>query len=281
LAVALGLVWPGEHLVMESDPSGGALSFRMRHAHTGELLEPEPTVASLGAVARLGLPPNGLMRFTQPTTLGVAVIPGPLTAERYAPLRSLWPQIATELCSWRGTVVADLGRMQPGHAALPVARAATAVLLVGRSDVEGLFGLRERAVELAHVLGDPDRERPSVAVVVTGAPDTRREALRSAEAMLAAAGSPVPVAGFFAQDPAGARALWAGQVTRRLAGGELIRSARSIAETVMGWWPALAAPAEVPDTDDAGAVPAPGPGRDLPAPSVNPFLRLEGQAVVR
>ena len=252
LAVALGLVWPGEScLVMECDPSGGVLSFRMQHAEIGGLLQPEPTVASLAAVVRRGLPADGVRRFCQPTTLGVPVIPGPLTAQRWVPVRGLWPQIAQELADWPGTVIADLGRMQPGNAALPVAQAATAVLLVGHADAEGLFGLRDRAATLAHVLGDPDRERPSVAVVVTDAGAHRRTAVKAAGQMLAAAGSPVPVAGFFAQDPAGAERLWAGEVNRKLARSELIGSARSLAETVIGWWPQLAGQAE-PD-----AVPPP------------------------
>jgi len=272
LAVALGLVWPGQQcLVMECDPSGGVLSFRMQHAELGGLLQPEPTVASLAAMVRLGLPEDGLLRFCQPTSLGVAVVPGPLTAQRWVPVRGLWPQIAQELAAWPGTVIADLGRMQPGNAALPVAQAATAVLLVGHANAEGLFGLRDRAATLAHVLGDPGRERPSVAVVVTDSPAQRSTAVKAAGHMLAAAGSPVPVAGFFARDPAGAQRLWAGEVNRKLAKSELISSARSLAETVIGWWPQLA------DRDDASAPPpTPAPA---PAPAESGVDRLEAAKV--
>lgn len=265
LAVALGLVWPGERcLVVECDPSGGVLSFRMQHAQLGGLLRPEPTTASLAAATRTGAPINdGLLRFCQPTSLGVSVIPGPLTAQRWVPLRGLWPQIAQELASWPGTVIADLGRLQPGNAALPVAQAATSILLLGHSDAEGLFGLRDRAATLAHVLGDPGRERPSVAVVVIDSPAQRRTAVKAAEQLLAAAGSPVPVAGFFAQDAAAAERLWIGEVNRKLAKSELIGSARSLAETVIGWWPQLADRAEVaasgPLIDPVGAsVSSPG-----------------------
>ena len=279
LAVALGLVWPGERcLVMECDPSGGVLSFRMQHAELGGLLQPEPTAASLAAVARRGLPADGLLRFCQPTTLGIPVIPGPLTAQRWVPLRGLWPQIAQELADWPGTVIADLGRLQPGNAALPVAQAATSVLLVGHADAEGLFGLRDRAATLAHVLGDPDRERPSVAVVVTDSPAHRRTAIKAAGEMLAAAGTPVPVAGFFAQDPAAAQRLWAGEVNRKLAKSELISSARSLAETVIGWSPQLAVPAEpavpVPSAP-AGSVadPLEAAAQPTAATGVGPFGR--------
>ncbi len=257
LAVALGLVWPGEHLVVEADPAGGVLTFRMRHARSGQMLEPEPGVTSLGAAARLGLPASAVPSYGQPTTLGVSVIPGPLSAERSTALRGLWPQIAAELHDWPGTAITDLGRLQPGHPGLPVAKAATSVLLVGRADVEGLFGLRERAAAMVQVLGDPDRDRPSVAVVVTGPANTRKEALAAAGQMLTTVGSPVSVAGFFAVDPAGAKALWAGEVTRKLAGSELIRSARSIAERVIAWWPQLAAtPPPAPEQPPAPPPPA-------------------------
>ena len=178
--------------MLEADPSGGVLGFRMQHAESGELLRPEPTVASLAAVARLGLPADGLPRYTQPTTLGVPVIPGPLTAERYVPLRSLWGQIAVEVAGWQGTAVADLGRMQPGNPALPVAKAATAVLLVSGTDLEGLFHLRERAVELAQVLGDADRDARPVAIVVTGPAKRRREACAGGGADAGRGGLPDP-----------------------------------------------------------------------------------------
>ena len=239
LAVALGLVWPGQRVVLEADPSGGMAMFRMFRADTGEVLSLEPSVASLGAACRLGLPADGAVRYAQPTSLGVDVVPGLLTPERYAPMRNLWPQVGSELAAWRGTVIADLGRMQPGNAALPVARAATCVLLLGRATTEGLFGLRERAADLVHQLGDPTRERPSLAVVVTGPTSKRKPAVRSADEMLTAAGIPVPVLGFWAEDRAGAEGLWAGMLTRRVAGSDLVRSARSIAEGVIQRYPHL------------------------------------------
>ena len=138
LAVALGLVWPGRRLVMEADPSGGSLTFRHpRCRDPAGCSALEPSVASLGAACRLGLSPAAVARYVQPTTLGVDVIPGLLTPERYEPIRGLWPQIGAKLAGWPGTVIADLGRMQPGNAAMPVAQAATAVLLLGRARHRG------------------------------------------------------------------------------------------------------------------------------------------------
>ena len=65
--------------------------------------------------------------------------------------------------------------------------------------------------------------------------------------MLASIGSPAPVVGFVARDPAGARGLWAGELTRRFAGSDLVRTARATAESVLAAWPEL-----VPVAPEAG-----------------------------
>ena len=90
-------------------------------------------------------------------------------------------------------------------------------------------------------------------MVVTGRPRQRKEALAQARYLLDAVGSPIPVAGFLPDDPAGAEALERGEVTRRLLGTELVRAARSLAETVLGWWPQLVA---TPDTNETVAAQA-------------------------
>ena len=55
LAVALGLVWPVPRLVLEADPAGGDLAFRMRHTDGGGPLNPDPSAATLAAAVRAGL----------------------------------------------------------------------------------------------------------------------------------------------------------------------------------------------------------------------------------
>ena len=54
LATALALVWPGRRLLVETDPAGGTAGFRLHHRDTGELLQPDPSLAALAAAARLG-----------------------------------------------------------------------------------------------------------------------------------------------------------------------------------------------------------------------------------
>ena len=255
LATALGLVWPGERVLLDADAAGGDLPFRLWSAGPGaprERLSSSPSIASLATAARLGLTAAGPMPFAQDTSLGVPTVPGALSTERFRPLRGMWPRVAAELAAWPGAVIADLGRLQPGNDALPVAQQSTAVLLVTRVDLESLAHLRDRAAELAGSVGDPGRDRPPVGVVVTGPPKARRFSLEQASQVLASIGSPVPVVGFLPDDPVGVQGLWAGVMTRRFAGSDLVRSARSVAESVLTSWPSLI-PAVTPASGPGGA----------------------------
>ena len=253
LATVLGMVWPGLRAVVEADTAGSDLSFRLHPAADtpDSHLAPDPSVAGLATAARLGLSAAGPVPFAQDTSLGVPVVPGVLSAERFRALRSLWPGLGQALAGWPGTVLADLGRLSAGGAAVPVAQASTAVLLLTRADLEGLFHVRDKVVELSGILGPGEGDRVRVGVVVTAPVKVRRAAIEQVEQVLASIGSPTPVLGCLAQDPAAAQALWAGVVTRRLAGSDLVRSARSVAESVLTTWPSLAAAAT-----DVGSSPA-------------------------
>lgn len=248
LAMALGMVWPGDRAVLDADTAGGDAPFRLWTASREQRLAPSPSIAELSTAARLGLTPKGPMPFTQDCSLGVPVIPGLVSADRYRPMRAMWPRLAEQLAAWPGTVIADLGRLQPGNPALPLAIAATALLVVTRVDLEGLARMRERAAELAATVGDPNHERTPVGVVVTGPRRNRGFSVDQVRQVLLSVGSPVQVIGHWSQDQAGAQALWDGQVTRRLAGCDLIRSARSVAESVLAAWPALLP--QRPDEDE-------------------------------
>ncbi len=267
LAMVLGMVWPGERLVLEADPSGGDLAFRARHVEGGGLLAAEPTVLSLAADARTGLPDGTLAQYAQPTTVGVPVIHGPPGAAAFVPMRGLWPVVASEAARWSGTVIADLGRLQPGNAALPLAKAATAVLVLAQVSVESLYHLRERVQDLSAIIGDPSRERHPVAVVVAARRGDDR-ALTQVRRMLDAVGSPIPVAGVLATDPAAAEALRTGEIRRGLDRSDLIRSAAELAGTLLTWWPQLAdPPLQVGHVDrrDAGGTPWNADRRDRTA----------------
>jgi len=249
LATVLAMVWPTERVLLEADCAGGDLAFLLRRADDDRLLDPQPSVLALAADARGPLPTGGLLGYAQPTTLGVPVIRGALSPEAYAPMSRLWPQVAQAAADWTGTAIPDLGRLHPGDPALPVAKAATAVLLLTRADLAGLYRLRDRITELASTLGDPSHDRSPVVVVVRARPGKEaKAAVGQVRQLLEAAGSPVPVLGVFADDPDGAAGLRAGVLSRRLLGSELVRSVQALIDTVLSWWPELGQPSTASPT---------------------------------
>jgi hypothetical protein len=261
LSTALAAVWPGERTVVEMDPAGGDLAFRLHTAGTAQRLAASPSVLSLAAGARSGVPPESLPQFSQPCSLGFSVIPGALTAEAYAPMARLWPQVAAMCDQWSGTAIADLGRMQPGNPTITVARASAAVLLVARPTLEGLYHLRDRVNELSGMVGDTGRERNPLAVVVLAPARDRARAADEVKRMLDAAGSPVPVAGSLAFDLKGAAALWAGVRTKQLEKSALLSSARTLSQALLEWWPELyrGEPTAIPTAEPTSAEPPTAP----------------------
>lgn len=268
LSAALTLVLPGRRLLAECDPSGADAPFRLR-AWSGSWLDPDRWLGSLAAAARLGgADPH---EFAQDSILGVPVLPGGVPVDRFAPVRPLWPQVAAALAGAAGVVVADLGRMHPAHAALPVARAASVLLVLGRPDVAGLAHLREQCSAMLPVVGmGPDRSPAVMAVAAPAGPRGRgrRRGRDDMAQVLAAAGLPCPVVGMVPHDPSGAAGLWAGPLTRTLAGSPLLRAVREVAGEVLRLRPdvaaGLATPAEQgpptaggPPADDATAGGAP------------------------
>jgi hypothetical protein len=249
LATALGLVWPGVRMVVEADPSGSDLAFRLRpeDREGPSFLPADPSMASLATAARLSGAGSAatvdLGRFSQATSLGLPVIVGMHSRTRFQALRHTWPSVAAVLTSSPGTAVVDLGRFESTMPTAPVAMASTTMLLVSRFDVESLARLREKVGELAAALGPGPDGGVRIGVVVSAPAKNRKAAEEQTATLLDHVGSPVPLLGSVAWDPRAATALWAGTVTRRLAGSDLIRSARDVTEAMIGRWPQLGGPA--------------------------------------
>lgn len=264
-ALAVAMAWPRPAVLLEADAAGGDLAFWGRRpddpataAAGGSLLHPEPSLLTLAADARTGLPGGAFPRYTQPTRWGIDVIPAPPAAQAFTPLRSLWDGVTEQAATWPQVVVTDLGRFHGASAAAPLARAASAVLLVTTCTVEGLYHARDRIHELVAALADPARRHSPVGVVVR-APRRQAGAVEDqVSAMLAAAGSPVPVVGSIWDDPTTVACLRAGQSAprRRRRPGDLAVSAARLVEGICRRWPDLAPPA--PDPGAASAVLRPG-----------------------
>jgi hypothetical protein len=242
-ATALSVVCPGDRVLLEADPSGGDLALRLRNPHGGNL-STERSVTSLAADAREGVPAGALARYAQPTSLGFPVLIAPPSAEGFDPMARLWPQVAVAARAWHGTVVADLGRLQLRHPSSPLAAAASVVLLLTRADTsEDLFHVRQRAHELAARLGQGQHGRSPLAVAVEAPPRSARTAVQQVQQTLTsqASTSTIPVVGCLAEDPRGVQELRAGELNKRLLSTDLIKSARGLVQTLMGWFPAAAA----------------------------------------
>lgn len=236
LAVALGLVWPGDRLVCELDPRGADLPFRLM-TPAGQHMGPVPSVGTLAIDARPGAAAPQLVRYAQQSALGVPVIRGEVSTRAAGKVSAHLPAIATVAASWQGAVITDLGTLQPSNPALVIARSAPIVLLVMRATTEGLGHLRDRIDELSAYVGDERRERTPVGVVLVANSRDEGPALNRTRALLESIGSPAPVVGVFAHDAAAAAALWEGPLSKKITKGPLVRSAEKLVTSMWQLWP--------------------------------------------
>jgi hypothetical protein len=257
LALLLGMCWPTERVLVELDPRGADLAYRCAAAG-GRPLAATPSVTTLAIDARPGAMQRALPDYAQSTACAVPVIVGETSPTRFSRIAPHLPALTGALTRWPGTVIADLGSLQPGSPTLTVARAATAVVLVTGTDVASLGHLRDRVEELAVDLGDSSRTRSALAVVVRADGGDASAARQRVEQLLASIGSPTPVIGVLPTEPATVQAVLAGRVTRRMARGALLGEVLAVTVRLCTSWPELTAPSL------AGFVPSPT-GRPIAA----------------
>ena len=152
----------------------------------------------------------------------------------------VWPQIAAAAQAWPGTVIADLGRLQLRHASSPLAAASTTVLLLTRADTsEDLEHVRQRAHELAARVGQGGHGRSPLAVAVVAPARSASGAVNQVQQVLAAQAttSTIPVLGYLADDRRGVEGLRNSDLSKRVLGSDLFRSAKSLVAALTGWFP--------------------------------------------
>jgi hypothetical protein len=242
LVMLLGLFWAGERVVCELDPRGADLPFRLS-SPDGRPLATSPSIATFAVDARPGLAPRPVDVYAQHTSLGLPVIPGEVSSHRFSRIAPHLPSVISVAAQWQGSLIADLGCLQQWNPALLVAKAATVVVLVTRADTESLAHLRDRAVELAAEVGGSHRMQTPLGVVVRCDGREERAAVSRVEKLLASIGSPAPVIGGVADDPAGAEALWSGHISSRALRRPLFASSRIVANNLRLLWPELSEPA--------------------------------------
>jgi hypothetical protein len=242
LALLLGKCWPGERIVVELDPAGADLPYRVT-AVDGQPLAASPTITTLAVDSRPGADRRPLHIYAQVARSGVPLLVGETSATRFARIVAHLPVISSLLVDSAETVITDLGRLRPGSPVLPLARAAAAIVLVTRTDTGSLGHLRERIEELGGELGGPHRIRSPLAVVVRAGQRDAHAAEARVGKLLASVGSPAVILGSLPEDPAGVAALYAGIKTRRSSRSGVLTAGREITSRIRASWPELTEPA--------------------------------------
>jgi MinD-like ATPase involved in chromosome partitioning or flagellar assembly len=228
-ARVLASVWPSEVVLVDADPAGGDVSLLARTPDRGAL-DPERGLLSLAADARRGLVQGGVGEHLQQIEGGLDVLCGVSTPEQMTGIAPVWPALAGELATVRGTdVIVDCGRVAASSAVLPVVIAADVLVLVARPRLESFAHLRERLRWLAH-LQDTTARVPAVGVVIVA--DSRdKRSLSDLQQLLAHERLPASVLGQVALDERAADVV-AGRLERPIARSLLVRSVRQLVEPV-------------------------------------------------
>ena len=254
-ALALAAVWPRPVLLAECDPAGGDLVYRLPAADGGRL-DQRRGLLSLAVAARRGLQPHQAWEHTQKLNGGLDILTGVTNAEQGAGLNLLWGPVGRVLAaSSQADVIADCGRLGVDGPLYDLLAEAAVVLLVMRASLGEVVRLRDRCAAVATALHKRGRSGSAVEVLVIAG----HKHLRTSIAEIGQALEPVPgparVAGL-ADDSKGAELLrgeWGGKLDKSL----LIRTARDIAEHLVGRLPAIPAPGL-----HGGPNPGPNPGPD-------------------
>lgn len=183
-ALALGARWPSpDPIVVEADPAGGDVAARFR-------LAPSPSLVTLAAASRRGADPQLLSEHCQRLPGGLRVVIAPIAARQaHASVSLLAPR--SDLFRAPGTVVVDLGRVDPASPVVPLLRALDALMVLARP----------HEAELAHVATlaeDIPSWTPHPCLVLVGTGYQRSEV----ETELG-----IPVLGTLPEDPSGSAVL--------------------------------------------------------------------------
>ena len=214
-AHVLAAVWPVPILLVDADPAGSDLIYRLR-ADNGLPLDAERGLLSLAAAMRNN-PDAPVEEHTTLVDGGLDVLLGMPRPEQAAAVASSWGAIAGRLRTTRGSP------------SLPVALSSDALLLGVRAGVDSYAHLRDR---LRWVAEETARraERPDLGVLLV-APWRHRHEAGDLQRLLRSSGVDVPVVGALAFDRDAADSL-AGRRPHSLRRSLLVRSARSVVSSV-------------------------------------------------
>lgn len=184
-ALALGARWPSpDPIVVEADPAGGDLAARFR-------LDAGPSLVTLAAASRRGGDPQLLSEHCQRLPGGLRVIAGPIAAHQAWAALTLLASHGGRMIRAPGTVLLDVGRLEPSSPAVSLLHAVDALLVLAHPN----------EAELAHVatlVHEVPAWTPNPCLVLVGPGYPRAEV----ESELR-----IPVLGTLPDDPHGAGVL--------------------------------------------------------------------------
>jgi MinD-like ATPase involved in chromosome partitioning or flagellar assembly len=221
-AVALAAVWPRPAILVECDPAGGDLAYRLEN-ESGRPLAQDRGVLSLAAALRTQSQAGQVWEHVQRLRGGLPVLVGPSSSVQSAALGRAWPSLCQALSGLEDAdVLVDCGRVSAGSPALAVVSAAELTVLFARATVDAIAHLRS-AIEVLAAAG----AGPIGVVVISGEGRARKQV----QEVLTANRLPARVIGALAVDEQGAAAL-RGEWTRGLDVKPLITSARQAAHEI-------------------------------------------------
>ena len=225
-AHVLAAVWPVPILLVDADPAGSDLLYRLR-TDNGLPLDPERGLLSLAAAVRNN-PNTAIEEHTTVADGGLDVLLGMPRPEQATAIASTWGAVATRLRTARD-VLCDTGRLTPGSPSLPIAMSSDLLLLVSRPGVDAYAHLRDR---LRWILEETTHrtERPDLGVLLI-TPWKQRHEADDLHRLLRSSGLDVPVLGVLAHDTNAADSL-TGRRPRPLGHTLLVRSARAAAASL-------------------------------------------------
>ncbi|MEO9325866.1 hypothetical protein ABFT23_20400 [Nocardioides sp. C4-1] len=225
-ALALAVQWPRPVAVVDVDPAGGDVLYRVRD-EAGGPLDPDRGLLSIGAALRRGAGETTLADHLQETAFGFPVLCGVPSPEQLAGIGGAWVHLPQVLTDHPGDVLVDAGRITTSSPVMGLVSQADVVCAVVRPDLEGSAHLRTLLRSLQAPLRVGQAGAPQLCVLaVTAYKDTA--AVPDLQRLLDHEGLPARVVGALARDDKGARLLSSARV------GSVARSvlARSAIEPV-------------------------------------------------
>jgi hypothetical protein len=221
-SLVLAAIWSRRSVLLECDPAGGDLVYRLR-GDDGRPLAADRGVVSLATAARGPAGTPNLWLHTQQAEGGLPVLVGVGSPAQSSALGSSWAAVA-DLCadSPDADVIADCGRLSLPSPAAVVFRRASRLLLLCRATAESV-GHTRTALEQLRVGGLAE---VPMSLLVVGDGDAMAQVATALRGF-----GELDVVGPLADDPMGAAGL-AGQWTRRLDRSRLVVSARVVARAV-------------------------------------------------